>query len=317
MTTNIVSLSAGLSTLPGGVRLQPDITAAAFKQRLTNEVILWHCLQAVDGKSNHGNGFLPLEMAKRELKERFNIPWSTAYRHILRSQGKVLSLVDNNRGSVIEIYGRKRVIGWLGIALLTDTHFRHVEDSDFNTLLKRRAQLYEAINKPAAIYGATPQKRQTIEERTGVSRVRQWRYDKLTHTRKIYNGAYFWDTHTQSYQPSKMEIFSKVKGRRLVNRRLPNTYRTKQKPGGTGMLKPINDELKVTLKAGAKAAKASLCPTSSNPEAATLERLFYFRESALTHAIIRITRIAKEGYYLIPPLKRMVRGRQEWCFTGI
>ena len=125
---------------------------------------------------------------------------------------------------------------------------------------------------------------------------------------------FYWDEATQRYIPEKLEIFSKVKGHRLMNKRKGQTYHTKQLPGGTGMLRQINNGLKAAKKNMVEEEKASLCPTS-NTSAATLERLYFFKQSALTNAITRRTRINTSGYYLIPQWKRMIAGRQEWCYV--
>ena len=300
------------------VRLIPDVSAAAYKQEQTEEVILWHCLGAIDNSCNHGNGFLLLETALEQLQSRFHFTEPTAYRHILNARGKVLDIIGQPGSHRIEIYGRRRVILWLKIDKITVAHFSEIADSQFQGLGMRKAQLYSAINKPAEIKGATPKARVTIEKWTGVSRLQQWRYDKVAGTRKIPNYAFYWDEAKQKYVPAKQPIFSKCKGHREMNKRKGQTYHTKQVPGGTGMLRRIANELRAKMKDEANQGQASLYPISDTPmrseQAATFERCYYFRSSALVKAITRRTRIDKSGYYLIPQGKRMIAGRQEWCY---
>ncbi|MBA7615864.1 hypothetical protein ES703_23153 [subsurface metagenome] len=300
------------------VRLIPDVSAAALKQKQTKEIILWHCLRAIDNDLNHGNSHLLLETALEQLQSRFHFTESTAYRLILDAKGKVLDIdtSGHDRRTRIEIYGRKKIILGLGIEQITDSHFRTLEDSQFQGHGMRKAQLYEAINKPAEIKGATPKARDTIEEWTGVSRLQQWRYDKLTHTRRSPNHAFYWDEAEQKYMPAKQPIFSKCKGHREMNKRNGNTYHTKQVPDGTGMLRQIARELRARKKYEDSKGQASLHPTSPTLPAATLERLYYFRSSALVKAILKPTRICKEGYYLIPQSRRAIKGRQEWCYMN-
>lgn len=296
------------------VRLIPDVSTAAYRAKLTKEVILWHCLKSIDINCNHGNSFLPLDVAIEQLEFRFHFSRATAYRQILHTKGTFLDIIDGNKGAIIEIWGRRRVINYLGIRQqLTDQHFRSVEDSQFQQHGMRKGQLFEAIHKPEVLKGATPQARDTIEARTGLSRVQQWRYDKLTGTRKTPNYAYQRDETTGKLIPVRQEIFSKCKGRRYMNKRNGQTYHTKQQPGGVGQLRDINRELRAAnmdRKTGER--QASSYPTPNTP-AATLERSYFFRQRALIKALLRHTRINKEGYYLIPQRERHIRGRQEWC----
>jgi len=307
------ALKAGLDNAKK-VRLIPDVSTAAYRAKLTKEVILWHCLKSIDINCNHGNSFLPLDMAIEQLRSRFHFSRSTAYRQILRTKGTFLDIIDGKKDAIIDIWGRRRVINHLGIRRqLTEQHFRSVEDSQFQTHGMRKGQLFEAIHKPEVLKGATPQARETIEARTGLSRVQQWRYDKLTGTRKIPNYAYQRDEATGKLIPIKQKIFSRCKGWRDMNKRNGQTYHTKQQPGGTGQLRDINRELRAASKdKKTSEMQASSYPTSNTP-AATVERSYFFRQSALIQALLRHTRINKEGYYLIPQRERHVTGRQEWC----
>lgn len=279
------------------IRLCPDLSAAAFRQKLTLELITWHRLRYLNVKAS---GFLNLEMAIEGLANEFNCCRKTAYRHIGRTEGLFLKINGFGQRTTIQIYGLRRVCDYFGITL-TDKHWRMVTTDQFCTMGKARAELYASIFKPQGVR-ANPISRQTLTERTGLHKVQQRRYEQTAHVKRTPNFAFFKGTNPLgqwNYHPLKQEIFTKKGGHYTVPKRLGNSYHTRQLAGSTGMLRKVNRKL-----------KRSLIPD----EAPTLIERFFSSYRKLVRGLIRRTRLGEERFYLINNAYRKVLGRLEWCY---
>lgn len=283
-----------------GVKLLPDLSAAAFRQKLTLELITWHRLRYLN---TTGSGFISIERAIEGLVSEFNSTPRTALRQINEANGKFLTINPSNRGPVIQIYALKRVCQYLNTTL-TDLHWRIVGVEHFNSTGKAKAQLYASIFKPKGIR-ANPVSRETITERTGLHKMQQRRYEQKAHIKRNSNYACYKDNSPlgeAKYKPVKQDIHTRAGGHYQVNKKLGNIYHTDQGVGCKGMLRRVNVEL-----------KRSCTPD----EAPTLIKQFYSSFKNLTKAIMRRTKTPKEGYYLVNSGYRTIPGRLEWCYYAI
>ena len=301
MASSIVAPIAGLST---PIRMIPDVSAAAIKQKLSTELALWLRLRAI----NHwGSGALSIEKAIEGLIEHFGYSLPAAYRHLNKANGKFIQLDSYNGRTTIKIKGLTKVCEYLGISAITDKHWRDLPVAEF-TRDRTRAEIYASILKPEGIK-ANPMQRDVITERTGLHKVQQRRYEEQVHIKRTPNyGFYREETQVEgsdkpvtSYQPLKVEIYTKEKGFRYINKRQGNIYHTRQRPGAGGMLRKVHAEL-----------KGSLIPA----EAPSLIKRYFQSFWKLSKALLRGNKSHKEGYYLINNRNRRIKGRLEWCHVS-
>jgi len=282
------------------VRLIPDVSAAAFKQKLVLECGLWFRLRVI----NHwGSSFLDTESAIEGLRDHFGYSRSSAQYQLHKAEGKFLQVKFYKGRSTIKIWGIKRVCQYLGIGRITDAHFREIPVAEFHRD-RTASQLFASLAKPEGIKG-NPMPRDVITERTGLHKVQQRRYEKREHIKRTPNFAFYQDDGAlgrDEIKPLKQEIFSKKKGFRDVNKRLGNTYHSRQQPGSRGMLRRVN---------------AELGGSSTSAEAPTLIKRYFGTFRGLFKTLTRRTESQKEGAYLLPTRKRIKRGRLEWCFVDI
>jgi len=284
-------------SLGSSVKLQSDLSASAIKKKATRGLALWACLRSINQPG--GDGILPLQVAIERLVLDFNFPRSTVYSQLLHAEGKFLSLVPSKRGTTIKIWGLSQLLQWFSIASLTSRHWRTVRVEDFDGYAKRTAQLYASILPPVGIKG-TPLSRATITSLTGLHKVQQRRYEVLAGVRRTPNFAMArveGPLGKTGYIPMKQEIFTRTGGLRDVNKRLGNSYHTRQQPGNKGMLTKVGVRNK------------PLVPQ----EAHHLVRSYFLTFRKLIKAITRRTSLDKAGFYLINSRKRIIKGRQEWC----
>lgn len=299
MASNILSHQP--ATVPTNIRMVSDVSEAAIKQKLANEVGLWLRLRAI----NHwGSGVLSIETAIEGLIQQFGYSVWAAYRHLNKANGKFIELGHYNGRTTIKIKGLTKVCEYLGVNRITDKHWREVPAAEF-TRDRTRAELYASILKPEGIT-ANPMPRDVITERTGLHKVQQRRYEKQVHIKRTPNFSFCREeTPVEGsnkplidYKPLKVEIFTKDKGFRDINKRLGNSYHTRQRQAAKGMLKKVHAEL-----------KGSLIPA----EAPSLIKRYFQSFQKLSKTLLRRTRISTEGYYLINNRVRRIQGRLEWC----
>lgn len=275
------------------VRLVPDISAAAFKQSLVNQLAMWYCLRALD---TNGQGRLRFEEVIVQLEQVFNFTRATAYRQLQAWQGGFWVIQSQNEHTTIHLKGIKAVWAYLGIPFATDRYFREVTPAEFATTRQRKAQIYASIYKPGDIK-ANPISRAAITEATGLHKVQQRRLEIEAKVKRVYNAGF--DKINDEIKPIKQEIFTVAKGSREINKRLPNTYHSKQHPSNKGMLRHI-----------AKGRKSLICGEAS------LVKRYFIRLSRLVRALTRKgnqTRYdLQEGYYRLKLRDRLIPGRQEW-----
>lgn len=298
----------GLKYHPGAygsrlaVRLSADLSAAAFRSKVTNELCLWYALRSINQPL--GNGWISLSKAKERLIQDFNFSPTTLDRLLSRSNGKFIELLYNNRRSTIRFCSLAKVVRWFGIAQVTQRHWREVPVDKFNGVAKRHSQLYASIFHPLGVK-ANPITRETITEMTGLSKMQQRRYDSLAHIRRV-SGAVVYEKDGplggREYIPVKMEVFTKAKGARSINRRAPNIYYTQQQPSSKGMLGKV------------RSVKSSESLVSG--EAHHFIRSYFLSFRRLLQSLMRRTRIDEVGFYLTHPSKRIIKGRLEWCYVS-
>jgi len=245
-----------------------------------------------------GSGKLDLELAKEGLQNEFGYTQRQLARHLSLGNGSFWQIIPHNGSSTIQIYALKAVCQYFSTYLDGNKYYRDLSAQRFNTLRARRSQLYASIHKPEGIKG-NPISRQSIEEYTGLSRIQQRRYEKEAGIKQTPNYAMQQDQEGKIVS-IKQEIFTKKEGHRLVNKRLGNTYHSKQQASSPGMLRRTRQNL---------IGRQSLIPDEAKK---LLVRRFFKGARRLVKAIVAFKGIS-EGYYLIRNQNRHIRGRLEWC----
>ena len=290
--------SPGITPPVGGlkVRLIPDLSAAAFRNKKTNELCLWLCLRSLNW---WGSGLLNTEVAIQGLQDIFNYSSQQLARQLKQGNGQFWQVTGQNGRAVIQIYALKTVCLYLGITLDGDKHYRDIKVADFGGLRSRRSQLYASIHNPKEIRGSKPFSRESITEYTGLSRIQQRRYEQEAGVKRTPNYAMQKDNEGKVI-PVKQEIYSNKGGHYQVNKRLGNTYHTKQQASPGGMLRRTGAELR---------GKRSLVLGKAQKP---LVKRFYKSMRALIKQILA-PKGTNEGYYTLPSGNRLIPKRMEWC----
>ena len=284
------------------IKLYADLSAAAFKNKLEDELALWHVLQSLN-VANGGCGDITASSFNDVAGQlaAFGYGPRTAFRQLNEGNGKFFRLCLIKGRAVIKIYGLVTVCRSLGIDRLTmDRHARLVNASSFNSLKKRRSQLFASVFKPEGVR-ANPMTRNTITTLTGLSRAQQKRYGKAAGIKHTPNFEVQPVTETDSRMITvPMQVAGKSRIY-TVPRRLGNIYHTSQVSGRKGQTGSVQKALRST--------KASLLS-----EGALLVRKAFFTSlKRLTRYYNGLMGQSREGFYLVRNNKRAIRGRLEWC----
>ncbi len=281
------------------LRLIPDLSAAALRQKKHKELALWHRLRSLD---RPGKGLISQELAIQGLVTIFGYSERTAYRHLGLAEGCLWRRSTHRPGPVIEIYGLKTACEYLDTCLSQgDRHFRELPASAFQ-LGQERAQLLASIHKPEGIT-ANPISRQSIEGYTGVGKRQQLRLEKKARVKKI---ATFGVRQVEDKDgrtrvvPERQLIITRAK-QYQVNKRMPNIYHSTAGASSKGMLKRVGSQL-----------RRSLIPDEAVPN----KRYFKGHKSLLQSVREHFRKeryLPFEGYRLLNSNFRLIRGRIEWC----
>lgn len=281
------------------VKLYAELSAAAFKNKLKDELALWYVLQSFN-VTNGGCGDITCDSLNDLAGQLAPFGYSrrTAYRQLVEANGKFFRIVEVKGRTTVRIYGILTVFRSLGITRLTmDRHVRLVDAGSFNTMGKRRSQLFASIFKPAGIR-ANPMTRETITTLTGLSKMQQRRYEIEVGTKRTPN---FEVTHKDgSMMPVIMEVYGKARTYR-VSRRLGNIYHTSQVSGKKGQTVKVQKAL--------RPRKESLL----NEGALLVKKAFFSSLKRLTRYYNGLKGHTREGFYLVRNNSRAFRGRLEWC----
>ncbi|MBA7664120.1 hypothetical protein ES703_72171 [subsurface metagenome] len=289
----------GAGNRPFFVRLIPDLSAAALRQKKHKELALWHRLRVLDIS---GTGVLINEIAIEGLVKTFGYSSRTAYRHLELAEGRLWRRSTHRTGPVIEIYGLRKACEYLGTWLSRgDRHFRELPAGRFQ-LGQERAQLLASIHKPAGIT-ANPISRESIEEYTGVGKRQQLRLEKKARIKKT---ATFGVRQVRDkvgrtrVVPERQLIITKTK-QYWRNKRMPNIYHNQAGASSKGMLKRVGSQL-----------RRSLIPDEAIPT-----RRYFKGHKSLLQSVREHFRkehyLPFEGYRLLRNNDRLIKGRIEWC----
>ncbi|MBA7531774.1 hypothetical protein ES705_23995 [subsurface metagenome] len=287
---------------PFFVRLIPDLSAAALRQKKHKELALWHRLRTLDIS---GTGVLSNELAIRGLVETFGYSSRTAYRHLELAEGRLWRRSIHRTGPVVEIYGLKTACEYLGTFLnQADRHFRELPASQFQ-LGQERAQLYASTFKPQGIR-ANPISRQSIEGYTGLDKCQQLRLGKKAGVRKTnsHGVCQFTDKDGRTRVVPERQLLVTKKKQYETDKRLPNIYHGQTRASNKGMLKRVGSKL-----------RRSLIPDEAIPTIPT-KRYFKGHKSLLQSVREHFRKehyLPFEGYRLLRNSDRIIRGRIEWC----
>jgi len=278
------------------VRLVAYLSAAALRRKLDKELAIWHCLRSIDV---YGHGVLDMKFVKDALIEVFGYSERTLKRHLKSGEGSFWQRFANDKGHRIKITGIKTIAEYLNTPTSRfDKNFREIPSHKFQSLTRRRSQLYASIHKPKGIR-ANPISRQSIEECTGLNKVQQRRYEIIAGVKRTSNfGIYSINNEAgkREYRPETQLIITKNQ-EYTMQKRLPNIYHCDAQLGRRGMLRKVS--------VGQKGESLM------SEEATTLKR--YFRGFKwLLSAIKGHPNSISEGYIITPAKQRVIRGRLEW-----
>lgn len=200
------------------VRMVPDLSAAAFKSKQTNELALWYALRSLN---TTGSSYIYLDEALEGLTGIFGYSRRTVFRILAKGETQFWQRIERKRGTVIQIYGLRIICLMFGTPLFNLTRFYEIPAERFNTGKYRRLAIWESIHKPKGMK-ANPISRQSIQEYTGVQKRQQIRYDKDSEIKRV-----------PCYRPDHPD-----------QKRLPNIYHNTHEPGHKGMLPKVRRFLK-------------------------------------------------------------------------
>ena len=278
------------SSIVKNVRLVPDISAAAFRQKRVRELALWYCLRTIN---TTGSGKLDLQRAISELQAVFNYSQRTIYAHLRLGEGMFWTISDCSGRTRIDLQSLNSVVRSLGIGQLTNCHFTEVNISEFDSSTMRNSQIYASIHHPQGIK-LHPISREAIQEFTGCTKNQQRRLEKTAKVRRFANYAVHYNDSTGYCDPLTMQVISKSRIS-TIQRRLPNSYQSKQQPGSIGCLRNT----------------ARLIRSSERREASVLVKVFFNTYKSLVKALGHRRQVST-AYARVSPGSARVRGRQEW-----
>lgn len=262
-----------------------------------DQLALWSLLRSFDNGS--GNLVINTRSQLVTLLKDFGYSPDTTKRLLRKADGRFLQLHEGIRRAVIKIYGLYTVCRSYNITLDGDKHARLIPAEDFNTLNKRRSQLYASIFKPHGVT-ANPITRETITKLTGLNKAQQIRYEKAAGMKRTPNFEV--QEVKGQYIPVTTEVYSKSRVS-VVPRRLGNTYHTHQEVGNKGMTRRVHKAL--------THVKESFMPD----EALKVRKCFFTSMSrALRYFKGFQNETDKTAYYMVRNAKRVIKGRLEWCF---
>jgi hypothetical protein len=299
-------MGAGNTVTPNSVRLIPDVSAAALRSGEYRELALWYCLRVL----NHsGNGQIDQEEAFIRLKKEFRYTWSTLRAHYSLGESKFwdtvahYDVITGQRRAFIHLRGVERVSRYLNISRFVQCHFHIAQVSDFMTGMDRVAQIYSSTLSPGELH-SNPISRAAIQEYTGINKLRQIRLQKRARVKKIYNPGLV--RTKEGFKPLKVEVYGKTKVW-VINKRLPNSYRTPQAAGARGMLKAVSMAIRATSGLG------------ETDEARTepLTKRYFTGEAKAFKALSNRGKGLHKAYFKVPRSQRLIPGRREWAVTEV
>jgi len=275
-----------------GVRLIPELSAAALKAGLDKELALWYELRAINVT---GCGRLVLNEAVAALISCFGYTKSTAYRLLQAGDGKLWDIYQSPRLpglSQLKIYRLYRVAEYLNTFYLSRPV--EVRAADFKgSRANKTAQLYASFFNPDGSR-AKPISRASIEVATGVKRRQQQRYDKVAGIKRVPNFPVQQDGNGKLW-PILHLVEGKCK-QWLKQRRLGNSYNSRALQAHRGMTKKVNAELR---------------HRSLNRDEARLPKRFFLS----ARSYIKSPERDKEAFLLVNKRDRLIAGRMEWCLV--
>jgi len=276
---------------PEVIRLIPNLSVSALKEKLDKVLSLWYCLRAI----NHwGSGRLDQSKAIYTLIHDFNYSKSAAYRVLNEGLGKFWDRQTRNGATTICLYGLEKVAQyfntWCGRYYL-EIHIADFVGNGNNRVATQRAWLYASFYKPQGDK-ALPISRASVQEATGVRRRSQQRYEKVT-VKSVANYA-----NRKDVRGRMIPILDLVSGKCrqwLVHKRLGNTYHCIAYKSARGMLRKVN---------------AALNQSWIRGEAWKSRRFFDTVKS-----FIKCLHRDQESYVFVNVKDRLVEGRREWCIA--
>jgi len=208
------------------VRLEPDLSASAFKTKQSRELALWHCLRSLNSS---GSGYLGLETAIQGLCSVFGYRSRTIFRTLSLGEGVFWHRIATKQGTTIKIEGLKSICLMFATPLFNIARWYEVPADKFQTLKARRLAMWASIHKPKGIK-ANPISRASLTDYTGLHRRTQQFYDQAPRKPQDLNPQV---KRTPCYRPEHKE-----------QPRLPNIYHNKSEPGNKGMLVKVRRLMK-------------------------------------------------------------------------
>lgn len=282
------------------VRLIPDISTAAWRNKKVKEAALWYALRSLNAT---GSGVVFLDQALDDLIQNFGYSRRSAYRHLQQGNGSFFAIYTDKGRTRIKIYGVKAVCEYLNTYLDRYKHFIDIPVNHFLTAKDRRLRLWETIHKPQGIR-ANPISRDTIAELTGVEKRQQIRNDKQAKVKRTANHALC--KGNKGLQPVRHEIVTKT-ACYYVNKRLPNIYHCKYTPGNVGMLRKVQKHL-LREQRSLNVGEATNFTSQVFCHLANLTKRYFNG----IRQLVRCKKHEEVSYTLIRSNQRRIKGRLEW-----
>lgn len=222
--------------------MSPELNIAALNQDKDKELILYYLLRAITIKRDGGSGWLKLDNVRNILVGPGKLYTRAAfYKHLRLGDGKLWE-VRKLASPTIKIYAPQFVCEYLATLGSKWVSLPWGEMPASRSLQKRRGVLYrDGAHKPM-LCKARPVSRASLEEKTGISRRQQQRYDAAAGTTIIPTRAKYRDKQTHKLRSLKQKV---IVGKGLdmdmieIPRQLGNIYYSKADIHGRGVFKEI------------------------------------------------------------------------------
>jgi len=274
------------------LKLYPELSIAALKNRTDKGLILWYELRAHNSTGSHSPGeqwssgrVLLTEDSHSSLASTFGYSIPTLYRLLKLGNGKYWVIYRCLGFRILYLYGLGRVAKSLQVQTLSRPV--QVEGKELKGRQSKRAWLYASFFKPEGCK-SKPISRDSLADATGIQRRQQRRYEKVARVRRVANFA-VWQNQAGVIVPLVQQVAGKSR-QYDKPRRLGNTYYSRAKQANRGMAKRV-------------APMRSL----QRDEARSLRRFFTSAKS-----LLQCSKRAEESYLLVDNRERIIKGRMEW-----
>lgn len=248
------------------IRLIPDISKAAFRNRQATLISDWYVLRTIT-RSMGGSGIIDKALLMDVLVDYYGSADRTVYAHLQQGNGKFWDIVQTRWGDEVMLYKVERVAAILGIERWTSHHFSEIPASEFRTPRQRKAKLFESCHQPTLI-GANitrcgtdgvklsrtvrepnPISRAALTQSTGLARSTQLRLERAAGVKSVPQ----WSVEQGKDGTIPVKVIVKGKNKVYeIDKQLPSVYLTQQRQGAPGVLSKLTNKARYSKTGGAE-----------------------------------------------------------------